>query len=178
MNPARRLKVDLFVHVSLVFGSGLSSLTQELLYVVCHCLPSGGIDALVYSTGIGPLARLVDLDADTWRRAFDTNVVGAALVTAAAIPYLAESRGVAVYLSTVSASETPPWPGLGAYAVSKAALDKLVEAWRAEHPAIGFTRVVAGDCTGGEGPSQVEFNRGWAPELAGEVVPIWAARGW
>jgi len=138
----------------------------------------GGIDALVYSTGIGPLVRLVDLDADTWRRAFDTNVTGAALVTAAAIPYLAESKGVAVYLSTVSASETPPWPGLGAYAVSKAALDKLVEAWRAEHPAIGFTRVVAGDCTGGEGPAQTEFNRGWAPELAGEVVPTWAARGY
>src|SRR5262245_9348979 len=48
----------------------------------------GGIDALVYAPGMGPLARLVDLDADTWRRAFDTNVVGAALVTAAAVPQL------------------------------------------------------------------------------------------
>src|SRR5262245_3144437 len=75
----------------------------------------GGIDGLVYTPGIGPLARLVDLDAETWRRTFDTNVTGAALVTAAAIPYLAASRGVAVYLSTVSASETPPWPGLAAY---------------------------------------------------------------
>ena len=138
----------------------------------------GGVDALLYSTGIGPLARLVDLDADTWRRAFDTNVTGAALVTAAAVPYLAESRGTAAYLSTVSASMTPPWPGLGAYAVSKAALDKLVEAWRAEHPAIGFTRVVVGDCGGGEGPSAVEFNRGWDPELTGEMARIWAAKGY
>ena len=39
----------------------------------------GGIDALVYTPGIGPLARLVDTDADTWRRVFDTNVTGAAL---------------------------------------------------------------------------------------------------
>ena len=46
----------------------------------------GGIDALVYATGIGPLARLVDIDASTWRRTFDTNVTGAALVTAAAVP--------------------------------------------------------------------------------------------
>jgi NAD(P)-dependent dehydrogenase (short-subunit alcohol dehydrogenase family) len=138
----------------------------------------GGIDALVYSTGIGPLVRLVDLDAETWRRVFDTNVTGAALVTAAAIPYLTESRGVAAYLSSVSASEMPPWPGLAAYAVSKAALDKLVEAWRAEHPAIGFTRVVVGDCPGGEGPSATEFNRDWDAELAGEVVPMWAARGY
>ena len=41
----------------------------------------GGIDALVYAPGIGPLARLADTDAATWRRVFDTNVTGAALVT-------------------------------------------------------------------------------------------------
>ena len=89
--------------------------------------------------GIGPLVRLADMDADTWRQVFDTNVIGAALVTAAALPHLTESSGTAVYLSSVSASVTPPWPGLGAYAVSKAALDKLVEAWRGEHPTVGFT---------------------------------------
>ena len=92
----------------------------------------GGIDALVYTPAIGPLGHLVDTDVDTWRRVFDTNVIGAAIVTAAAIPHLTESNGVVVYLSSVSASQTAPWPGLGAYAVSKAALDKLVEAWRAE----------------------------------------------
>jgi NAD(P)-dependent dehydrogenase (short-subunit alcohol dehydrogenase family) len=90
----------------------------------------GGIDALVYATGIGPLARLADVNADTWRKLFDTNVTGAAIITAAALPYLVESRGTAAYLTSVSASLTPPWPGLGAYAVSKAALNKLVEAWR------------------------------------------------
>ena len=77
------------------------------------------------------------------------------------IPHLAESQGAAAYLSSVSASLTPPWPGLGSYAVSKAALDKLVEAWRAEHPQIGFTRVVVGDCAGGEGESLTEFANGW-----------------
>jgi NAD(P)-dependent dehydrogenase (short-subunit alcohol dehydrogenase family) len=46
----------------------------------------------------------------------------------AAVPYLAASAGKVAYLSSVSASLTPPWPGLGAYIVSKAALDKLVEA--------------------------------------------------
>jgi NAD(P)-dependent dehydrogenase (short-subunit alcohol dehydrogenase family) len=136
----------------------------------------GGIDALVYAPGVGPLVRLVDTDAETWRRVFDTNVTGAALVTAAAIPHLAESAGTAVYLSSVSASLTPPWPGLGAYAVSKAALDKLVEAWRAEHPGIGFTRVVVGDCAGGEGDSMTGFANGWNIELAAELHPVWMAR--
>jgi NAD(P)-dependent dehydrogenase (short-subunit alcohol dehydrogenase family) len=138
----------------------------------------GGIDALVYAPAIGPLLRLVDTDAETWRRVFDTNVMGAALVTSAAIPDLTASGGVAVYLSSISASQTPPWPGLGAYVVTKAALDKLVDAWRAEHPTIGFTRLVVGDCSGGEGDARTQFNEGWDGELAAEVVPLWVQRGY
>jgi NAD(P)-dependent dehydrogenase (short-subunit alcohol dehydrogenase family) len=136
----------------------------------------GGVDALVYTPAIGPLVRLADTDAATWRRVFDTNVTGAALVTAAALPHLTESAGKAVYLSSVSASMTPPWPGLGAYAVSKAALDKLVEAWRAEHPHIGFTRLVVGDCGGGEGDAATGFTDAWDPELATELVTDWYQR--
>jgi NAD(P)-dependent dehydrogenase (short-subunit alcohol dehydrogenase family) len=141
----------------------------------------GGIDSLVYATGVGPLVRLADTDAATWRHTFDTNVTGAALVTAAALPHLTEasgagSGGTAVYLSSVSASLTPPWPGLGAYAVSKAALDKLVEAWRAEHPALGFTRLVVGDCGGGEGDGMTGFTGGWDPELAVELGTMWFER--
>jgi len=138
----------------------------------------GGIDALVYTVGVGPLRRLADIDAATWRETFDSNVVGAALVTAAAIPHLVESAGVAAYLSSVSASMTPPWPGLGAYVVSKAALDKLVEAWRAEHPELGFTRVIVGECAGGEGDAMTGFTNGWDPELAAEFGPIWLGRNY
>jgi len=137
-----------------------------------------GIDALVYATGIGPLGRLVDLDAATWRRAFDTNVTGAALVTAAAVPHLTASGGVATFLSSVSASFTPPWPGLAAYLVSKAALDKLVEAWRAEHPSVGFTRIVVGDCAGGDGASMTEFNADWDMAIAAEFYPVWMQRNY
>jgi NAD(P)-dependent dehydrogenase (short-subunit alcohol dehydrogenase family) len=138
----------------------------------------GGIDSLVYATGVGPLRRLIDLDAETWRRTFETNVSGAALVTAAAIPHLTASGGAAAYLTSVSASLTPPWPGLAAYVVTKAALDKLVEAWRIEHPAVGFTRVIVGNCGGGEGPSMTEFAAGWDPQLAAELAPVWVARNY
>ncbi len=133
----------------------------------------GGIDAVVYAAAIGPLARLVDTDAETWRRVLDTNVVGAAMATAAAVPYLTESTGTAVYLSSVSASVTSPWPGLGSYAVSKAALDKLVEAWRGEHPTVGFTRLVVGECMGGEGDSMSQFATEWDPELAVTLGTQW-----
>jgi NAD(P)-dependent dehydrogenase (short-subunit alcohol dehydrogenase family) len=136
----------------------------------------GGIDALVYTPGIGPLAKLVDLDAATWRRTFDTNVIGAALMTNAAISHLTDTGGVAVYLSSIAGSLTPPWPGLGAYATSKAALNTLIQAYRGEHPAVGFTQVIVGDCAGGEGPSMTEFASGWDMDLLMELHPQWEAR--
>lgn len=136
----------------------------------------GGIDAVVYTPAVGPLTRLVDADAETWHRTFETNVIGASLFTAAAIPYLTASRGRAVYLTSVSASETPPWPGLGVYLVTKAALNKLVEAWGAEHPVVSFTRVVVGDCAGGEGDGTTEFPSEWDMNLAAELFPVWTER--
>jgi NAD(P)-dependent dehydrogenase (short-subunit alcohol dehydrogenase family) len=138
----------------------------------------GGIDALVYTPGIGHLARIEDTDSSTWQRVLATNVVGASLVTAAALPHLEATSGTALYLSSVSASLTPPWPGLGSYAVSKAALDKLVEAWRAEHPEVGFTRVVVGDCAGGEGDAATGFADDWDPALFAELLEGWVARGY
>jgi NAD(P)-dependent dehydrogenase (short-subunit alcohol dehydrogenase family) len=138
----------------------------------------GGIDALVYTPGIGHLSRIEDTDAATWQAVFATNVTGASIATAAALPHLSASSGVAMYLSSVSASQTPPWPGLGSYAVSKAALDKLVEAWRAEHPHLGFTRVIVGECAGGEGDSMTGFASGWDSELLGDLVGSWVTRGY
>jgi NAD(P)-dependent dehydrogenase (short-subunit alcohol dehydrogenase family) len=136
----------------------------------------GGIDGLVYASAVGPLLRVVDVDAATWRQVLDTNVVGAALVTSAAVPHLRASGGVAAYLSSVSASTTPPWPGLGAYIVSKAALERLIEVLRTVNPGIGFTRVIVGDCAGGDGPSMTEFASGWDQDLAAEVMPTWVTR--
>ena len=112
----------------------------------------------------------------TWRALFDTNVIGASLVTAAALPHLTASRGVAAYLSSTSASLTPAFPGLGAYAVSKAALNKLVEAWRGEHPDVGFTQVTVGDCAGGDGDSMTGFANGWDMDLFVEMGTVWTAR--
>jgi NAD(P)-dependent dehydrogenase (short-subunit alcohol dehydrogenase family) len=136
----------------------------------------GGIDSVVYCPGIGILRRIEDLDLAAWRRTFDTNVAGAALFTAAALPHLVESGGVVAYLSSVSASFTPPWPGLASYTVTKAALDKLVEAWRSEHPEVGFTRVVVGDCAGGEGVATSQFMSEFDMDLLNEIFPTWISR--
>lgn len=137
----------------------------------------GGIDGLVYAPAVGPLLPIADVSAETWRQVFETNVIGASLVTAAALPYLRDSRGLAAYLSSVGGSQTPPWPGLAAYTVSKAALERLVEAWRAEHPGVGFCRVVIGDTAGGAGANATEFANDWDSDLAAELMPRWLDRG-
>ncbi|ORJ61900.1 SDR family oxidoreductase [Mycobacterium simiae] len=137
----------------------------------------GGIDNVVYTPAISPLVRMVDTGADTWRRIFDTNVIGASLVTAAALPHLTASTGKVIYLSSDAGPYGPAWPGLGAYGVSKAALERLVEAWRAEHPDIGFTNLIVGECPGGEGDGATGMNVGWDTDLAMQAYPLWVQRG-
>jgi NAD(P)-dependent dehydrogenase (short-subunit alcohol dehydrogenase family) len=137
----------------------------------------GGIDNLVYTSAICPLERIADTDAELWRKVLDTNVIGASLVTAAAVRHLADSGGKAVYLSSTSGTYGPPWPGLGAYAVSKAALERLVEVWQAEHPNIGFTNLIVGECPGGEGDSMTGMSFDWDRALAVRAQPLWLTRG-
>jgi NAD(P)-dependent dehydrogenase (short-subunit alcohol dehydrogenase family) len=138
----------------------------------------GGIDALVYTPAIGRLARIEDTDFATWQEVFATNVTGASIVTAAALPRLKASKRVALYLSSVTGSETPAWGGLGSYAVSKAAMEKLIEAWRGEHPDIGFTRVIVGECAGGEGESLTGFADDWDRDLLGDLIGSWVTKGY
>jgi NAD(P)-dependent dehydrogenase (short-subunit alcohol dehydrogenase family) len=140
----------------------------------------GGIDALVYATGIGPLQPIEQIDAETWRHTFNTNVVGAAIITSAALGSLRQANGVALYLSSVSASMARPWPGFSAYIASKAALDRMIEAFRVEHPGVGFTRVIVGDCAGGKGDAQTQFptGSGWDMKEAARFMEVWQQRGY
>ena len=136
----------------------------------------GRVDAVVYAAAMGPLVRLEELDAATWRRIFDTNVIGASLVTTNALPHLRTAGGTIAFLTSNSSSLTPPWPGLGAYIVSKAALNKLVEVWRAEHSDVGFTQIIVGECAGGPGDSMTQMTSEWDLDLAAQMFPIWMSR--
>jgi|HubBroStandDraft_4_1064222.scaffolds.fasta_scaffold164816_2 NAD(P)-dependent dehydrogenase (short-subunit alcohol dehydrogenase family) len=125
----------------------------------------GGLDDVVYSAGAISLVALAEADADWWRRTFDTNVLGAALITRAALPHLQQSAGSMIYLSSVS-SIGPVWPGIGVYTATKAALNRMVETWRSEHPGIGFTRIFVGPtANAGTGsqfdPSAMEHMARW-----------------
>jgi NAD(P)-dependent dehydrogenase (short-subunit alcohol dehydrogenase family) len=105
---------------------------------------------------------------EEWRRVLDTNVIGASLVTAAALPALRESQGRAVYVSSYSVRQA--LPALGLYRVSKVALDGLIEAWRMEHPDVDFTRAMLGNT------EATEFAQGWGSEETIAATKVWLER--
>ena len=128
----------------------------------------GGIDAVVYATGVNHLAPLAETTPEDWRRLFETNVVGAASVVAAALPALRASGGRVALLSSDSVAD--PWPGLGAYAATKAALETVTAAWRAEEPDVTFSRVIVG-------PTITGMAEAWDPERSVAMFERWHAEG-
>jgi NAD(P)-dependent dehydrogenase (short-subunit alcohol dehydrogenase family) len=104
----------------------------------------GGLDALVYAAGLTHFGEMAQTTAEQWRAVFDTNVIGAAIITRAALPHLGATAGNAIYLSSHSASQQPPWIGIGAYVCSKTALERMVECWQHENPEVAFTTLAVG----------------------------------
>jgi NAD(P)-dependent dehydrogenase (short-subunit alcohol dehydrogenase family) len=129
----------------------------------------GGLDAVVYATGIDPLVRIADVDGEAWSKLFATNVIGASLVIRAALPYLQAVNGRAALISATSVGR--PLPGMGAYATSKAALEELARAWRSEHPEVSFSSIAIG-MTLGTGVTD-----SWDGELLAELSTVWNERG-
>jgi NAD(P)-dependent dehydrogenase (short-subunit alcohol dehydrogenase family) len=129
----------------------------------------GGLDAVVYATGKSPLFRLADADGDMWREVIETNIIGAAMVTRAALPHLEASSGRMLFLSSSSVGR--PYPGLVAYATSKAALNEYARGLRNEYPWLRVTTFVVG-------PTMSEFADNWDPELAVAMMGRWGAEGY
>ena len=124
---------------------------------------------LVYAAGMSPLAMLAEATAEEWRKVLDTNLVGASLITAEALPHLKESGGRALFVSSYAVRQS--LPGLALYRTSKVALDALIEGWRMEHPGVEFARVMLGNTEG------TEFADAWDPQRLAAAMKVWLERG-
>lgn len=80
----------------------------------------GRLDALVNAAGIGPYRPLAGIDDGFLRAMFDTNVLGAMMLTRAAAEVLPRPGGRIVHLASRLAYN--PLPGSAVYAASKAAV--------------------------------------------------------
>jgi glucose 1-dehydrogenase len=84
----------------------------------------GGLDAVVSNAGIAKPGQLVEIEQDDWNRIFSVNVRAPWLLARATHKHLATSKGAFVAVASMSGVE--PYPGVGAYSPSKAALIMLV----------------------------------------------------
>lgn len=86
-----------------------------------------GLSVLILAAGMNvPGRRLEQLTPEVWDRMLSVNLSGAFYFIHAALPYLRESRGDAVLISSVSGS----WPDVSgpAYQASKAGMTQLARA--------------------------------------------------
>lgn len=90
----------------------------------------GRVDILVNNAGAGAILSMADATAEKIAGIFAVNVLGPSLLSAAALPYLAASKGSIVNVSSTYGHR--PAAGLSHYAASKAALDHLTRCWALE----------------------------------------------
>jgi NAD(P)-dependent dehydrogenase (short-subunit alcohol dehydrogenase family) len=128
----------------------------------------GGLDALVFSTAVSPLAPLDEVSAETWQDVIATNAIAPALVAQAALDHIPDN-GVIIFLSSITVGGGHH--GLASYGASKAALDRTVKAWRMERPDKRFVCMAVGDTLG------TDFARDFDAEHAGALFPKWLAAG-
>jgi NAD(P)-dependent dehydrogenase (short-subunit alcohol dehydrogenase family) len=128
----------------------------------------GGIDVLLYMSGSSPLVRVADASADLWHQMLATNLVGAALVLGAALEHLGAAQDPVVVVTTHSMGA--PWPWLGVYGATKAALAEMARGLRSEEPRLRVLCVAVGN-------TATSFADNWDPEVATQAFEQWAADG-
>jgi NAD(P)-dependent dehydrogenase (short-subunit alcohol dehydrogenase family) len=82
------------------------------------------IDVLVNNAGIGAIGTVEDATEDEWVRVLNVNVIGMARVSAAAMPFLKQSKS-AVIVNTCSLVATAGVPKRAVYSASKGAVYSL-----------------------------------------------------
>ena len=97
----------------------------------------GGIDILVNSAAIGNAGTIADMDMGHYQALMDINVRAPVLYAKAVMPHLGEGGRIVTIGSVLG--ERVPFPGVTAYAMSKAALNALTRGLSRELGPRGIT---------------------------------------
>ncbi len=101
----------------------------------------GKIDVLINNAGISMRALFKDTDLGVIKRLMDVNFWGSVLCTKKALPYLLESKGSVVAVSSVAGIKG--LPGRTGYSASKFALHGFMESLRIENLKTGLHVMMA-----------------------------------
>ncbi|WP_419918784.1 SDR family oxidoreductase [Candidatus Poriferisocius sp.] len=129
----------------------------------------GGLDGVIYTSGMSPMAPMAELTPNDWQAVFGVNTFGPNLVISTALPHLSED---AVVVTVSSDSSEQPRHSLVPYAASKRALEATMDGWRTE--ILGNRRFV----TVILGPTMpTEFANSFTPEAFEAAIAHWQRQG-
>lgn len=128
----------------------------------------GALDVVFISAGSSPLRMFKDMSVDDWHSILDLNLIGIHQVIRGALGVLAPG---AIVSAVSSEGVSQPRTALGGYVVSKVALERMLEAWRTEHPEVRFSCVAVG------ATQPTEFGHSFDMNLLGQALDDWAKRG-
>jgi NAD(P)-dependent dehydrogenase (short-subunit alcohol dehydrogenase family) len=129
--------------VALIEAEGLRGATatadvtqaDEMAQAVAQAAaPTGRLDVAVNSAGVGAAgAKVADLDEETWSRVLTANLTSVWMSMKQEIAHMRENGGGAIVNIASTVGAHVRYPGLGAYAASKAAVSALTRAAAREY---------------------------------------------
>lgn len=114
----------------------------------------GRIDVLVNNAGVSMRGTIGQLSPSVMATVFNTNTIGPIMLTQMALPYIRQSKGSIVFISSLAGLRGLPF--ISVYSAAKMALTAIVEALRVESKAddihvglvhVGYTEVEPGKTT-------------------------------
>jgi len=86
------------------------------------------LDAVIHNAGIAYLNPADEMSEEERRQVFDINFFGPIYLTELLLPYFRKAnKGKIIFISSIASLD--PWPGLGVYSASKAAIERVAFEW-------------------------------------------------
>ncbi len=127
--------------VAKAYAVDLANVTQVKAEIEAIALDFGGIDILVNNAGIAYTANLTETPLEDWQQVINLNLTSVFQCLMGILPGMRDRHtGTIINVSSIAAKQ--PFPGWGAYSVSKAGLMALSQTLAQEERAHGI-RVTA-----------------------------------
>ncbi len=129
LEQARRSMEEAGYRVLAVAGD-VSSVEESERIIAETVKAFGRIDILINNAGVIMRGAFEDIQPEVFKRVIDVNILGSVYPTMAALPYLRETRGSIIFISSIAGLRG--FPMASPYSASKIALRALAESLKVE----------------------------------------------